>query len=229
MPSPAAAPTAVDSQAPTAPGSLATGKITMTAIPLSWKASTDNVGVVRYAVSLNGTQILPPSPTATSYTFAGLTCGTSYTLGVQAFDASGNASPIANKTASTQACPAPPAPAPAPAPSGGSCPSNPLVGVQRPGQLTVLDGGNPCRTMTGTVADRDAIDLYRFTSLLNRSLDEAGRLRIVEMMWEIVYADRRVTELEDNLIWRAADLLGISSRERIELRQRVTSRESGEG
>jgi uncharacterized tellurite resistance protein B-like protein len=41
------------------------------------------------------------------------------------------------------------------------------------------------------------------------------------MMWEIAYADGKVSEFEDNLIWRAADLLGISSRERIELRQRV--------
>ncbi len=33
----------------------------------------------------------------------------------------------------------------------------------------------------------------------------------------------RVTELEDNLLWRAADLLGISSRDRIELRHRVAA------
>lgn len=80
-----------------------------------------------------------------------------------------------------------------------------------------------------TQAEQQAIDLYHFTSRLNRLLDEDGRRRIVEMMWEIVYADRRVTELEDNLIWRAADLLGISARERIELRQRVTgSRDSGD-
>jgi uncharacterized tellurite resistance protein B-like protein len=72
-----------------------------------------------------------------------------------------------------------------------------------------------------TEADREAIDLYQFTSLLNRSLDEVGRLRIVEMMWQLVYADGRVNEFEDNVIWRAADLLGISSRERIKLRRRV--------
>jgi len=41
------------------------------------------------------------------------------------------------------------------------------------------------------------------------------------MLWEIVYADGKVSEFEDNLIWRAADLLGISSRERIELRRQV--------
>src|SRR5215468_6195889 len=75
-----------------------------------------------------------------------------------------------------------------------------------------------------TEAEHEAIDLYHFTSLLNRSLDEDGRRRIVEMMWEIAYADGRVSEFESNLIWRAADLLGVSSRERIELGHRVASR-----
>lgn len=72
-----------------------------------------------------------------------------------------------------------------------------------------------------TTADREAIDLYQFTRRLNRSLDEEGRLHMVEMMWQLVYADGRVNEFEDNLIWRAADLLGISARDRIRLRQRV--------
>jgi uncharacterized tellurite resistance protein B-like protein len=75
-----------------------------------------------------------------------------------------------------------------------------------------------------TEAEHDAIDLYHFTSLINRSLDEDGRRRVVEMMWEIAYADGHVGEFENNLIWRAADLLGISSRDRIELGQRVAGR-----
>jgi uncharacterized tellurite resistance protein B-like protein len=79
-----------------------------------------------------------------------------------------------------------------------------------------------------TLAEHDAVDLYHFTSLLNRTLDEEGRARIVEMMWEIVYADGRRDELEDNLIWRAADLLGVSQRERIELRRRIGGK-AGEG
>jgi uncharacterized tellurite resistance protein B-like protein len=44
------------------------------------------------------------------------------------------------------------------------------------------------------------------------------------MMWEIAYADGRVDDFENNLIWRVADLLGISTRERIELGQRVARR-----
>src|SRR5262249_61545962 len=80
-----------------------------------------------------------------------------------------------------------------------------------------------------TAAEQEAIDLYHFTSQLNRSLDEAGRLRMVEMMWQVVYADHQVTEFEENLIWRAADLLGVSSRERIELRQQVAASRGSEG
>jgi uncharacterized tellurite resistance protein B-like protein len=57
-----------------------------------------------------------------------------------------------------------------------------------------------------------------------RQVDEAGRLKIVEMMWEIAYADGAVTEFEDNVVWRAADLLGISSRDRIELKHQVAAR-----
>ncbi len=72
-----------------------------------------------------------------------------------------------------------------------------------------------------TAAEHEAVDLYHFTHLLNRALDEEGRAQIIEMMWEIVYADGRRDELEDNLLWRAADLLGVSPRERIELRRRI--------
>ena len=60
-----------------------------------------------------------------------------------------------------------------------------------------------------TEAEHDAIDLYRFTRVINRALDEDGRRRVVEMMWEMVHADGHVTEFERNLIWRAADLLGM--------------------
>ena len=76
-----------------------------------------------------------------------------------------------------------------------------------------------------TEAEHEAIDLYHFTRLINRSLEEDGRRRVVEMMWEMVYADGQVSEFERNLIWRAADLLGVSSRDRIELGQRVGSRQ----
>jgi uncharacterized tellurite resistance protein B-like protein len=78
---------------------------------------------------------------------------------------------------------------------------------------------------SATLIEGEAVDLYHFTSVIMRSVDEAGRLRIVEMMWELAYADGAVTEFEDNVVWRAADLLGVSSRDRVELKHQVAGRE----
>ena len=68
---------------------------------------------------------------------------------------------------------------------------------------------------------RNAVDLYRFTRKLREVLDDEGRYQTVRMMWEIVYADGKPNEFEANIIWRAADLLGVSSRQRVALRQLV--------
>lgn len=70
-------------------------------------------------------------------------------------------------------------------------------------------------------ADAEAIDLYGFTSVLKRRLDAADRERIIEMMWKLVFADGTIHEFEDNAVWRVAELLGVSSRARIRLKQAV--------
>ncbi len=89
-----------------------------------------------------------------------------------------------------------------------------------------LDPGTADRLInSATRIEGEAVDLYHFTSVIMRSVNEEGRVRIVEMMWEMVYADGQVTEFEDNVVWRAADLLGVSSRDRIDLKHRVAERQ----
>ena len=80
---------------------------------------------------------------------------------------------------------------------------------------------------SATRVEGEAVDLYHFTSVIMRSVNEEGRLRIIEMMWELVYADGQVSEFEDNVVWRAADLLGISSRDRLDLKHRVAEQQAG--
>jgi uncharacterized tellurite resistance protein B-like protein len=85
-----------------------------------------------------------------------------------------------------------------------------------------LDPGSADKLIaSATRVEGEAVDLYHFTSVIMRTVNEEGRLRIIEMMWELVYADGQVSEFEDNVVWRAADLLGVSSRDRIELKHRV--------
>lgn len=78
-----------------------------------------------------------------------------------------------------------------------------------------------------TRRDDDAVDLYGFTSVLKRELDFEGRCKVVELMWEIVYADGEVSEFEDNVVWRVAELIGVSTRDRVMIRKRIEDRRGG--
>jgi uncharacterized tellurite resistance protein B-like protein len=81
----------------------------------------------------------------------------------------------------------------------------------------------------GTDAESEAIDFFRFTSELKRQLSEEQRVDLIGLLWEIVYADGERSEMEDHAIWRIADLMGVSGRERIMKRQEVAGRVGATG
>lgn len=76
----------------------------------------------------------------------------------------------------------------------------------------------------GQSAESEAVDYYRFTTELKRQLNEEQRQQLVGLLWDIVYADGTRSEMEDHAIWRVADLLGVSGRERIVQRQEAAER-----
>ncbi|MCF6366535.1 MAG: GEVED domain-containing protein [Bacteroidales bacterium] len=88
-----------DTQAPTAPSSLAFANVTQISVDLSWTASTDNVGVTGYKIYKDGT--LLTSVTGTSYTVNGLSAATTYQFYVIATDAAGNTSSQSNTVSVT--------------------------------------------------------------------------------------------------------------------------------
>ena len=110
-----ACPASSDTQAPTAPA-VTLGVVSQTSAAVSWSGSTDNVGVTSYGYYRAGSRI--GNGTGSSYTFGGLTCGTSYTLGIDAADAAGNRSAASSVTATTGAC-STPSPPPSSPPSSG--------------------------------------------------------------------------------------------------------------
>src|SRR5690606_36378737 len=69
--------------------------------------------------------------------------------------------------------------------------------------------------------DAEAVDFYKFTSTLS-SLELEERLEVVRMMWSVVFADQSNHELEDNMVWRIAELIGVSSRDRTILRKQIS-------
>src|SRR5712671_4986905 len=61
-------------------------------------------------------------------------------------------------------------------------------------QFSLDDGLTDELIETAVDADREAVDFFHFTHLLMRSLNEEGRLRVVEMLWEMVFVDGAVSE-----------------------------------
>ncbi len=92
-----------DSTPPAAPSGLAVTATSETTIAVGWRASTDDVAVSGYALQRDSTRVA--TATGLAYTFAGLSCGHSYRLGVAAYDAAGNLSASSTIVASTAPCP----------------------------------------------------------------------------------------------------------------------------
>lgn len=80
-----------------------------------------------------------------------------------------------------------------------------------------------------TVRAREVVGLDAFTGVLKRALSPEDHVRIVDMMWDIVFADGRADELEEGLVSRAAELLGVPVPERLRLRREAQARSNPAG
>ena len=88
---------------PGSPSALSTSAPGQSSLTLSWTAATDDTAVGSYRLYRNGTRV--DTTSALRYQFTGLSCGTTYSLGVAAVDTSGNLGPTATLSAATSPCP----------------------------------------------------------------------------------------------------------------------------
>ena len=73
-------------------------------------------------------------------------------------------------------------------------------------------------------ANRDSLDIFNFTSTLKRHLTKEECIKFIGVLWEIAYADGYIYELEDTLIWRIAEMIGVDRKDRLELKKMVGQR-----
>jgi uncharacterized tellurite resistance protein B-like protein len=66
--------------------------------------------------------------------------------------------------------------------------------------------------------------LHPFTRLTVERMEPKRRIRLIEMLWEVAYADGKLDPDEDVLLRRVAGLIYVSDEDRIAARQRVLSR-----
>jgi uncharacterized tellurite resistance protein B-like protein len=75
-----------------------------------------------------------------------------------------------------------------------------------------------------TSSAKEANDLFGFTTRLNERFDDARKLRMVELMWTVAYADGHLADDERHLVWRVADLLHVPQGAYVLARQRAAAR-----
>ena len=93
-----------DTTAPDPPTDLRVSNVGQSLATLSWTAATDDVGVTSYDLYRDSTKVASVDGSTLSYQFTGLTCATTYTLGVAAGDAAGHRSTLATLSAMTAPC-----------------------------------------------------------------------------------------------------------------------------
>ena len=73
-------------------------------------------------------------------------------------------------------------------------------------------------------AESQAAGAYRFAKSVIDEMTPAERIGLIEMMWEVVYADGALDADEDALLRRVAGLVDVDDRDRGAARQRVLAR-----
>jgi uncharacterized tellurite resistance protein B-like protein len=77
---------------------------------------------------------------------------------------------------------------------------------------------------TGEAAATESVELFHFTRIINERLSYEERVEVIEMMWEVAYADRVLDEYEDSLLRRVGGLIYVPDPDRGIARQRVLKR-----
>jgi uncharacterized tellurite resistance protein B-like protein len=71
---------------------------------------------------------------------------------------------------------------------------------------------------------RRSAELFHFTRIINERLSPAERIELVEMLWEVAYADGVLDQYEDSLLRRIGGLVDVSDHERGLARRRAVAR-----
>ena len=68
---------------------------------------------------------------------------------------------------------------------------------------------------------KESIDLWRFTTLINKNYSIEEKIQIIEMVWKIAYADGRLEKHEDYLVHKMANLLRLDHKQLIEAKLKI--------
>ncbi|MFQ5659677.1 MAG: TerB family tellurite resistance protein [Gammaproteobacteria bacterium] len=67
-----------------------------------------------------------------------------------------------------------------------------------------------------------AVSLYEFTTSINRALSRDERVKIVELLWKVAFADAVLDKYEEYFVRKIADLLHVSHKDFIRAKHKAS-------
>ncbi len=70
---------------------------------------------------------------------------------------------------------------------------------------------------------KEAIDYHQFTSLIASEFTQAQKIKVVELLWSVAYADSHLDSMEEHMVRKIADLIYVSHKDFMKTKHKVQS------
>ena len=70
---------------------------------------------------------------------------------------------------------------------------------------------------------KEAVDYHQFTSLIAREFTQAQKIKVVELLWSVAYADSHLDSMEEHMVRKIADLIYVSHKDFMKAKHKVQS------
>jgi uncharacterized tellurite resistance protein B-like protein len=70
---------------------------------------------------------------------------------------------------------------------------------------------------------KEAVDFHQFTSLIAREFTQAQKIKVVELLWSVAYADSHLDSMEEHMVRKIADLIYVSHKDFMKTKHKVES------
>jgi len=70
---------------------------------------------------------------------------------------------------------------------------------------------------------KEAVDYHQFTSLIAREFTQAQKIKVIELLWSVAYADSHLDSMEEHMVRKIADLIYVSHKDFMKTKHKVQS------
>lgn len=72
---------------------------------------------------------------------------------------------------------------------------------------------------------KNATDYYQFTSLIAEHFSQQQKIKVIELLWQVAYADNHLDAYEEHMVRRIADLIYVPHQDFIQTKLRVQNKQ----